>query len=73
MHDPIIRAITDLLIIHVLFEYQFKMYFYMYELTHRVLDFVHSNLQHKCLNNIELIKKKYIYQFILLIMAYLNM
>jgi hypothetical protein len=55
MHDPIIRAITDLLIIHVLFEYQFKMYFYMYELTRRVLDFLYSNLQNKCLNNIELI------------------
>ena len=46
------------------------MYFYIYELTRRVLDFVHSKLQHKCLNNIELIMffSKKIYQFNLLIM-----
>jgi len=32
------------------------MYFYMFVLMRSVLDFVHSNLQHNCLNNIELIK-----------------
>jgi len=51
MLGAIIGAITALLIIYVLFEYKFEMYFYMYELTRRVLDFVHSNLQHKSLNN----------------------
>ena len=70
MLGAIIRAITALLIIYVLFVYQYNMYFYIYELTRRVLDFVHSNLQHKCLNNIELIMffSKKIYQFNLLIM-----
>jgi len=29
---------------------------YMYEFSHRVLYFVHSNLQHNCLNFIEQIK-----------------
>ncbi len=32
------------------------MSFYMFALMRSVLDFVHSNLQHNCLNNIEQIK-----------------